>query len=92
MVGVYFSERKALAYGIAMSGIHIFSLSLSFISVAVNSPNHLIHLLKCHHLQVLELEPSFWLLQSKCLLSITPGEELCSCWEDLFPTCVSAVL
>lgn len=27
MVGVYFSERKALAYGIAMSGIYIFSLS-----------------------------------------------------------------
>lgn len=33
MVGVYFSERKALAYGIAMSGIHILSLSFRVLSL-----------------------------------------------------------
>lgn len=128
MVGKYFIERKALAYGIALSGSEIFTyccfLFLSFIpyfpilsstpSIFFHFPSHLTSftdfpLLRFEvplsvlflsspsspispHLQVVASGPSSWLLLSKCLLSITPGEELCSSWEDLFPTCVSAVL
>lgn len=106
MVGKYFSERKALAYGIAQSGTSkstqlsfllcsspLFSLFFDSPLLRLLSPSSMCHLVKftfSPRLQVVESGPSSLPLLFSSSLSITPGGGLCWCLEPLFLTCASA--
>ena len=84
---LYFTLRSHLLYSIIL--FHFSLLSSSSVSPLFDSSCCFIPSNPFSpHLQAAASGPSSWLLSSSCSLSNTPGEELCSSWEDLFPTCV----